>query len=85
MATRDIHIMSIEFQQQVCSNTMDQQKEVLDIEIDALWKLTMKKSRWGCHEMRSAVKHKLKLDERDYVSKVTGKNKVRYGILEYLR
>jgi hypothetical protein len=70
---RDIHIMSTEVQQQVCNNTMDQQKAVLDIEIDELWKLMMKKSRWGYHEMRSAVSHKLQLVERDYVSKVTGK------------
>jgi len=73
MEARDIHIMSTEVQQHVCSNTMDQKKATLDIEIDALWKLMINKSRWGYHEMRSEVKHKLQLDERDYVSKVIGK------------
>jgi hypothetical protein len=65
MAARDIHIMSTEVQQQVCNNTMDRQKVTLDIEIDALWKLTMKNSRWGYHEMRSVVIQKMQLAVRD--------------------
>ena len=55
---------------------MYQQRKELYIEIDGLWKLVMKKSRWGYHEMRSVVNHKLQWAERDYIKKVTGKKQI---------
>jgi hypothetical protein len=45
----------------------------LDIEIDELWKLIMKKSIWGYHGMKKVVNHELQLVERDYISRVIGK------------
>jgi hypothetical protein len=59
MEVRYIHIMHIEIQQNVCSNTMDQQKEEMDTEIDELWKLMMKKFIWRYHGMKNKINYKL--------------------------
>jgi hypothetical protein len=47
-----------------------QQKAELDIEIDEMWKMMMKKSRWRYHGMRRKINHKLQSTERDYINKV---------------
>jgi hypothetical protein len=73
MTSRVIHVILLEVQQQFCSNTMYQQITELNIEIDKLWKLMIKNSKWGYREMRSAFNHKIKLVERDYIIRVMGK------------
>jgi len=60
--------------EQVCNNGMNQQETEMDIEIDGLWKLMMKKViRWNYPRMKKTVDHKLQLAKKDYISKVIGK------------
>jgi hypothetical protein len=60
--------------EQVYSNVMNQQETELDIEIDGLWKLMMKKViRWNYPRMKKIVNHKLQLAKKDYIIKVIGK------------
>jgi len=59
MEIRAIHIIPTEEKQHICNNAMCQQRTELDIEIDELWKLIKKRSRWKYHEMKRTINHEL--------------------------